>query len=388
MKIIRVEGLSKQFIRKQKREGLLASFRSLVAPQWVEKVAVHPIDFTVEEGEMLAFLGPNGAGKSTTIKMLTGILHPTSGHAEVIGYCPWKERSKLAYRIGSVFGQKSQLWYHLPPADSFELMSRIYELGRNDYKQRRDELIERLGLSAYLHVPVRKLSLGERMRCELAAALLHRPKLVFLDEPTIGLDVIAKQKIREAIREMNRQEGTTVFITSHDAGDVEQLCSRAVVINDGRIILDDPVSVMKREYLTMKRVTLELRSEPRHWGPEGMAGSEERERRNEGQERLESSGRRSGDSQPYKTGGIGIRGVELIELENNRLRLDIHTEIITVEEVLGYIVRHYELEDVTIEDPPMEEVITHIYERSGKGWGECDGKAGRYLPYCHHPHWR
>ncbi|MFD0872235.1 MULTISPECIES: ABC transporter ATP-binding protein [Paenibacillus] len=369
MKIIRVEGLSKQFIRKQKREGLLASFRSLVAPQWVEKVAVHPIDFTVEEGEMLAFLGPNGAGKSTTIKMLTGILHPTSGHAEVIGYCPWKERSKLAYRIGSVFGQKSQLWYHLPPADSFELMSRIYELGRNDYKQRRDELIERLGLSAYLHVPVRKLSLGERMRCELAAALLHRPKLVFLDEPTIGLDVIAKQKIREAIREMNRQEGTTVFITSHDAGDVEQLCSRAVVINDGRIILDDPVSVMKREYLTMKRVTLELRSEPRHWGPEGMAGSEERERRNEGQERLESNGRRSGDSQPYKTGGIGIRGVELIELENNRLRLDIHTEIITVEEVLGYIVRHYELEDVTIEDPPMEEVITHIYERSGKEAG-------------------
>ncbi|GIP31221.1 ATP-binding cassette domain-containing protein [Paenibacillus sp. J2TS4] len=360
MKIIRVEGLSKRFARKMKQEGLLGSFRSLVAPQWVEKVAVHPIDFTVEAGEVLAFLGPNGAGKSTTIKMLTGILHPTSGYAEVLGHCPWQERQKLAYRIGSVFGQKSQLWYHLPPADSFELMSRIYELGRNDYRKRRDELIDRLGLSPYLLVPVRKLSLGERMRCELAAALLHRPRLLFLDEPTIGLDVIAKQKIREAIREMNREEGTTIFITSHDAGDVEQLCSRAVIINDGRIILDDPVSVMKRDYLTMKRITLELRTEPT------VSPSS----------RCESVSGRANESEtagrPFRRSeseALELPGVELIEREGKRLRLGIHTNVITVEEVLGYIVRHYELEDVTIEDPPMEEVISHIYERSGKEAG-------------------
>jgi ABC-2 type transport system ATP-binding protein len=211
MAAIVVQQLCKSFQLKRKREGLLGSLQSLWKPDYVRKKAVKPIDFNVEQGEMLAFLGPNGVGKSTTIKMLTGILHPTSGSAYVLGFCPWKQRKELAFRVGSVFGQKSQLWYHLPPSDTFELMSRIYELKRGDYSERRNDLVRRFELEPYMNTPVRKLSLGERMRCEIACALLHRPGLIFMDEPTIGLDVVIKQKIRELIRELNREEGTTLF---------------------------------------------------------------------------------------------------------------------------------------------------------------------------------
>ncbi|GIP41275.1 ABC transporter [Paenibacillus sp. J31TS4] len=330
MTALTVEGLAKRFVTKHKQEGLAGSMRALLRPQTKEKIAVHPIAFTVQEGESVAFLGPNGAGKSTTIKMLTGILHPSEGYAEVLGLCPWKERQRLAYGIGSVFGQKSQLWYHLPASDSFELMSRIYEMGREDYRRRRSELVERFGIGPYLHMPVRRLSLGERMRCEIAAALLHRPRVVFLDEPTIGLDVIAKQTIREAILEMNREEGTTLFITSHDSGDVEQLCDRAIVINYGRIILDDPVPEMKRKYLTYKRIRLEL-EEP----------AEE----------------------------IELPGVEVLRAGGTALELGVRTEEVRIEEVLGAIVGRFRVKDVTIEDPPMEEVISFIYGKLGKEGG-------------------
>ena len=218
------------------------------------------LQVAVRECVQRLFLGPNGAGKSTTIKMLTGILHPTSGEAKVLGLTPWREREKLAFRIGAVFGQKSQLWYHLPPIDTFDLISRIYELNRSDYLTRRDDLIDRFELGPYLHTPVRKLSLGERMRCEIAGSFLHRPQLLFLDEPTIGLDVVVKQRIRELIRELNRDEGTTVFLTSHDAGDMEELCSRAVVIHHGGILLDAPVDRLKREVLNRKTFVDAVRS--------------------------------------------------------------------------------------------------------------------------------
>lgn len=330
MKAIRAQGVSKVFMAKKKKEGLFGSVQALFHPEYTAKTAVHPIDLEVERGEFVAFLGPNGAGKSTTIKMLTGILHPSSGSAEVLGMCPWKERSKLGFRIGTVFGQKSQLWYHLPPIDTFELMSRIYEMGRSDYISRRNELIERFELQPYLHTPVRKLSLGERMRCEMAAALLHRPDMVFLDEPTIGLDVIVKLKIRELLLEMNRQEGTTLFLTSHDAGDVEQLCRRAIVINHGMIILDDQVANLKRTFMTHKTIILKLR-EP---AEENM--------------RLQD-------------------GVELLERRELELKLSVDTTRSTIESVLTRLLADYKLNDVTIEDPPMEQIITRIYEETGKG---------------------
>lgn len=324
---IRVAGLTKSFAVKKKRDGLAGSIRSLLKPEYEEKVAVGHIDLRVEQGETLAFLGPNGAGKSTTIKMLTGILHPTSGTAEVLGLCPWKERSRLAFHIGSVFGQKSQLWYHLPPIDSFELMSRIYELKRSDYFSRRDDLIRRFELEPYMQTPVRKLSLGERMRCEIAASMLHRPSIIFLDEPTIGLDVIVKQKIRELIVELNREEGTTIFLTSHDAGDIERLCKRAIVINHGQVILDDDVERMKRELLTVKTIDLKL---------------------------LEAGA-------PFE-----FPGVTLLMQQGNEMKLSIDTAVCNIEQVLAHIVSRYRVMDVTIEDPPMEQIITHIYARESR----------------------
>jgi ABC-2 type transport system ATP-binding protein len=336
MPAIRIQGLTKSFQVKKKGEGLTGSIWALFRPRYEVKTAVRDIGFTVEQGETLAFLGPNGAGKSTTIKMLTGILHPTSGSAEVLGCCPWTERKRLSYRIGSVFGQKSQLWYHLPPIDTFELMSRIYELRRSDYIERRDRLVRRFGLEPYLHTPVRKLSLGERMRCEIAAALLHRPQVVFLDEPTIGLDVVAKQSIRELIREMNREEGTTIFLTSHDAGDVEQLCERAIVINYGQVILDDKVANMKTNLLTHKTIRLLLAEE----------------------------------SQEFT-----LDGVRLLERAGPSVTLSVNTERASIESVLSQIVERYRIYDVTIEDPPMEEIITHIYARSGSVLnGETEGR--------------
>jgi len=259
--------------------------------------------------------------------MLTGILHPSSGSAEVLGFCPWKERKKLAFHIGSVFGQKSQLWYHLPPVDTFELMSRIYELDRGDYLARRQDMIERFQLGPYLQTPVRKLSLGERMRCELACALLHRPSVVFLDEPTIGLDVIAKRSIRELIRHLNREEGTTIFLTSHDAGDIEQLCQRAIVINLGQVILDEPVSRMRTDYLTDKTIRLELAEE---------------------------------------TAAFQHPSANVVERSGAQLTLTVDTTKASMDEVLADIVRQVRIRDVTIEDAPMEDIISHIYARTAE----------------------
>src|SRR5258707_1615190 len=201
--------------------------------------AVKGISLTIPAGQSVAFIGPNGAGKSTTIKMLTGILYPSSGRAQVVGCTPWLERSKLTHHNGAVFGQRSQLWYHLPPRDTFELLARIYNLPKADYIQRRDMLIERFGLGPFLETQVRKLSLGQRMRAEIAASLLHRPQAIFLDEPTIGLDVIARQELRDLIREWNQNEGVTVFLTSHDAGDIQRVARRVIVINHGRIVFED-----------------------------------------------------------------------------------------------------------------------------------------------------
>ncbi|WP_409341976.1 ATP-binding cassette domain-containing protein [Paenibacillus sp. MBLB4367] len=332
MAVIKVEGLCKSFAVKKKPPGLKGSVQSLFRPVYAEKRAVEGIDFEVKEGEKVAFLGPNGAGKSTTIKMLTGILHPTSGTADVLGYCPWKDRSRLAFRIGSVFGQKSQLWYHLPVMDSFELMGSIYELGKTAFADRRDELVHRFGLEPFLPIPVRKLSLGERMRCEIAAALLHRPRVVFLDEPTIGLDVVVKQTIREVILEMNRREGCTIFLTTHDAGDIEQLCDRAIVINHGRIALDDTVASMKSSFLKYKTVELKLK-EP--------------------------------------AAGISLPGVRVVQ-SGTALKLSVDTTAASIEEVLGFLTARCRIEDVTIQDPPLEETIAKLYaaERETPAGGE------------------
>lgn len=242
MTSITVHQLQKIFQTKRKAAGLGASVRALFKPEYSTVEAVRGISFRMEEGELLGFIGPNGAGKSTTIKMLTGILHPSDGNASVLGFTPWKERQKLAFHIGTVFGQRPQLWYHLPAIDTFMLFGKIYELDDRETKKRVDFLSEAFEIRDLLETPVRKLSLGQRMRCEVAASLLHRPKLLLLDEPSIGLDVVAKQHIRDAIRRMNQEEDVGVLLTSHDAGDLEALCKRVIIVNHGQIVYEDKVS--------------------------------------------------------------------------------------------------------------------------------------------------
>jgi len=352
MSIIQVDGLAKTFRTRERAAGLAGSLRSFVAPRYREREAVKHISFALEQGEVLAFIGPNGAGKSTTIKMLTGILYPTSGDVQVLGLVPWKQRHKLSYRISSVFGQKSQLWYHLPPQDTFDLLARIYELDMTAYRKRRDFLIEVFDIAEYMRTPARKLSLGERMRCALAAALLHRPEIIFLDEPTIGLDVIAKQRIRDLIGQLNTEEGTTVFLTSHDAGDVEQVCRRAIVINHGEIILDAPVAKMKREYLKVKTIDL-LLDEPADillkTDPES------------GQQRLSVQLPSSIHEELQDT-----RGILILKAKGRGLKLEVDTSYCPLEPVIAAIMQRCHILDMTIADPPMEEIIASIYGEKGK----------------------
>ncbi|HNK63296.1 MAG TPA: ATP-binding cassette domain-containing protein, partial [Anaerolineales bacterium] len=261
MTAIEVNQLQKTFQTKRKAAGLAASWRALFRPEYSTVEAVRGLSFRMEAGELLGFIGPNGAGKSTTIKMLTGILHPSAGDAKVLGLVPWKERQKLAFHIGTVFGQRPQLWYHLPAIDTFTLFGRIYELDDRETKKRIDFLTEAFEIRDLLETPVRKLSLGQRMRCEVAASLLHRPKLILLDEPSIGLDVVAKQHIRDAIRRMNQEEGVGVLLTSHDAGDLEALCRRVIIVNHGQIVYEDKVSNLKRKHLTTKLVEVRYAGE-------------------------------------------------------------------------------------------------------------------------------
>jgi ABC-2 type transport system ATP-binding protein len=321
--IIQTSQLTKTFVSHEKQPGLRGSLRSLFRPVRRKTYAVKGIGFTVEEGERVAFIGPNGAGKSTTIKMLVGILYPSSGDAQVLDKVPWEERQKLAYEIGAVFGQKSQLWYHLPPADSFDLLARIYEVDRTVYRQRLAFLVEMFEIGEHLQTPVRKLSLGERMRCEIAASLLHRPRILFLDEPTIGLDVVVKQRIRDLILELNRQEGVTIFLTSHDAGDVEVLCKRAMVINHGEVIYDGRVSALRRDYIRTKTMSLKL-------------------------------------EEPWN--GCDACGVKVLKHKGYGVKLEIDTTATPIDEVVSQILRRYAVADITVDNPPMEEIIARIYE--------------------------
>lgn len=323
MAVIETRHLRKEFTRQTKSAGLLGSLRGLYRQSTESLVAVKDLTLSVESGETVAFIGPNGAGKSTTIKMLTGILFPSGGEARVLGMVPWENRVRLAYQIGTVFGQKSQLWYHLPPADSFLLLARIYELPDAQFKRRQGELVELFELRDFFHVPVRKLSLGQRMRCELAAALLHDPKILFLDEPTIGLDVVARQKMRDLIRQLNEETGVTVFLTSHDTGDIENVCRRAIMINQGDVVIDEPVTTLRREYLQQKIIRVRL-AEPVAAVP-------------------------------------AIPGVQVKKHKGAGLKLALDTTVSSVDELYMALRQLSPIADITIDDPSLEEIIAQIY---------------------------
>ncbi|MEO5657013.1 MAG: ABC transporter ATP-binding protein [Nitrospiria bacterium] len=258
MAAIDVKGLNKTFDYFKKEPGLTGSLKSLFWRETLYHQAVQDVSFSIEEGELVGFLGPNGAGKTTTLKILSGILYPTSGTASVLGYVPWKREAAYQRLFSIVMGQKNQLWWDLPARESFALNRDIYEIDRTAYRKTLDELVEIMGIGPLLDVQVRKLSMGERMKCELIAALLHQPRVLFLDEPTIGLDVVSQENIRGFIEEYNRTKKTTVILTSHYMRDVERLCRRVLVIAGGRIIYDGPLAELADRYADHKIATLRL----------------------------------------------------------------------------------------------------------------------------------
>ena len=221
-----------------------------------EYTAVDDISFNVKKGEIIAFVGPNGAGKSTTIKMLSGIIHPTEGQIKVAGLNPTAQRKQLAYKIGCMFGQKSGLWMHLPAIDTYKLFGSMYDIPEEELNKRIDEVIELFDLQEIVNIPVRKLSLGQRMICEIGLIMLHKPEILFLDEPTIGLDIVVKEKVRKAILEIHKKTNKTIFLTSHDLGDIERICKRIIIIDKGRIIKDESIEELKKEYLSEKIITI------------------------------------------------------------------------------------------------------------------------------------
>lgn len=318
---IKVDKLSKTFKLKTKQPGLKGSIKSFIKPSYREIEAVREVSFEVEKGEILAFIGPNGAGKSTTIKMLTGILYPSGGNMEVLGLNPSRERKKLSYKIGTVFGQKSQLWFHLPPIDSFNLLGSIYEIDKSKLKDRIETLKEIFEIGDLMDVPVRKLSLGQRIRCEIAASMLHQPEIIFLDEPTIGLDVVVKQKIRELILQLNKEEKTTIFLTSHDAGDIEQLCKRTIIINHGEVVLNETIKNLKHNYLNEKIIDIKY----------------------------------------YDNINIEQSRLNVLKSKGSALKVQVNTSIEDIDEVLTELIKYGRVSDITISEPPLEDIISHIY---------------------------
>jgi len=259
MPIIEVRELSKQFRTFRRREGVLGALQNLFVREYITVNAVDRVSFTIQPGEMVGYIGANGAGKSTTIKILTGILVPTSGQVVANGSVPYRDRRRYTKELGVVFGQRTQLWWDIAVVESFKLLKEIYEVPDADYRRRLDLFGEILGIGEYLHTPVRKLSLGERMRCDLAAALLHSPPLLFLDEPTIGLDVVAKDHIRAFLKEINRAERTTVLLTTHDLSDIEELCKRIIIIDKGTILFDGQLAEMKNRLAEYNQVKFSLK---------------------------------------------------------------------------------------------------------------------------------
>jgi ABC-2 type transport system ATP-binding protein len=320
---IELSRLTKTFrVRRQHAAGMAARIAGFFAPQTDSVLAVDSISFRIEPGERVAFIGPNGAGKSTTLKMLAGIMRPDSGEARVLGLSPWHERRRLSFSVGTVFGQRSQLWYNLPARDTFDLFASVYDLPRAEHRRRLDALISAFSLEQLLDKPVRHLSLGERMRCEVAASLLHRPRILFLDEPTIGLDVSAKATMRELLQRVAEEDGATLLLTSHDTGDIERVCDRVIVIHHGRVLLDGPIDILRQNHLRTRRVTMVTAAE-----------------------RVE----------------IALPGVRVLADAPHRCTLEVDTERTSLGALVDAALRQTSLRDLSIEEPPLDEMIRDLY---------------------------
>jgi ABC-2 type transport system ATP-binding protein len=342
MGIIEVDRLTRNFSYYEKAAGLSGSLRNLVARKKLLREAVRGVSFSVREGEMVGFLGPNGAGKTTTLKMLSGIMHPSSGEARVMGFVPWQRKKDFRMRISIVMGQRSQLWPDLPAIESFNLNREIYEIDRGDYERTLGELVELFGVRELLKVQVRRLSLGERMKMELTAALLHRPEVLFLDEPTIGLDLLSQRAIRELVRTLNERRGTTVMLTSHYLSDIEELCERVILINRGSIVYDGPLQGVNATLAEGKVVKLVFSEPVQRARLEGLGGLRAPE------------GSRAGDSAEAGAPVAAVPAPALLEatfdVERDRVR-DFSRR------ALGEL----PVADLTIEEVPLEEGIARLY---------------------------
>lgn len=325
MHALSVQKLKKSFQIKKSGRGFKSTVSSFFKPEWQTVEALRGISFDIEQGERVAFIGPNGAGKSTTIKILSGILQPGGGKVRVAGLTPWEEREKLAYNIGTVFGQRSQLWYHLPAQDSFRLLASAYDIDDDSYKKRIAMLTDSFDISDLMDKPVRQMSLGQRMRCEIVASFIHQPPILFLDEPTVGLDVSAKAVIRDLVYESSKKDGTTVLLTSHDTGDMERVCDRVILIDEGKIIIDDKVSKLRSNYIRKKVVTFSTKEE-------GIT--------------------------------LEMNGVKKTESAPHILTVEVDTKKQSVESVIQKAMTQSSLRDISVEDPPMEDVIKSIYAKT------------------------
>ncbi|KYC44969.1 MAG: Trehalose/maltose import ATP-binding protein MalK [Candidatus Methanofastidiosum methylothiophilum] len=305
MKAVEVKNLTKEFVKGKK--------------------AVDNISFDINKGEILGFIGPNGAGKSTTIKMLSGILTPTEGSISVLGFNPTKERKKLAKSIGTVFGQKSQLWMHLPPIETFKLLGVLYDVNSKILKERIDKFTELFELKEIINTQVRKLSLGERIKCEIAASLIHNPEVLFLDEPTIGLDVVIKKVIRDLIIKMNQDEQVTILLTSHDIGDIEKLCDRVIIINNGKVVFENSMKFLKYNYLGKKIISVKT---------ENIFALNE------------------------------LEGVTILKQKDYSAKLEVDSRVNSIKDIIDMIVSKNIILDITIDDIPLEEVIGQIYKNN------------------------
>ncbi|MFD1735233.1 ATP-binding cassette domain-containing protein [Bacillus salitolerans] len=335
--IIQVNDLRKEFKSYSSRSGLKGAFRDLFTRNYKVLEAVKDISFQIQEGEMVGYIGENGAGKSTSIKMLTGILTPTRGSVLINGMNPHKEREKFVKTIGVVFGQRSQLWWDIAVQESFRLLKKVYNVPDEDYKEHMDHVIESLDIGDLLDKPVRKLSLGQRMRCELAAALLHKPSLLFLDEPTIGLDVLVKMKIRRFLKEMNEKYKTTILLTTHDLADIEALCERVIMLDEGRIIYDGSLQRLKSNWGEGKQVQFEF---TRHVAEEELYNL-------------------SHHLQVEWTQGER-EAVWIASVEDDEQ---------VISQLISSIVSSYQIRDIHLKEASTEEIIRNIYEEGIKSHG-------------------
>ena len=333
--MIHVENLKKEFKSNKIEPGFKGTVKSLFSNEKISKTAVDDISFDIDKGEIVGYLGPNGAGKSTTIKMVTGILTPTSGTCTVDGLIPYQNRIENAKKIGVVFGQRTQLWRDLPLSETFELLKKIYSLDQDKYTQRLDLLREGLGLDDFMDRTVRTLSLGQRMRADLAAALIHNPKVIYLDEPTIGLDLVVKDQIRDLIKSFKEEYGTTVMLTTHDMSDIEELCKRILVIDKGKLIFDGDIRTLKDTYGTSRTLELTLKDAAAF------------------------------DLEKLKTQVENVNEQLTFSFEANRLSVEHNKDNIDTVELIAHIVKYVGVKDIQIQDMPVSDIIKKIYKGEG-----------------------